>query len=298
MKKVFIAGGASYDSIIYLENFPGAEPRTIHHCKFNETVGSTGTGKALNLCRLGFDVVLHASIGKDLYGKKIKEALNQPHLSFIYNYDPAGTERHTNLMNSDGQRISIFTHNLTEYPRFSLRKLIPYIEKADYVIINLGNYTKKLLPVAHEMGKIIWTDLHDYNGVNPWYDEYIAYAQRILLSSDNLPNYRQWMQKMVDKGKDWIVTTHGSQGSTGLLNTGQWFEVKALKTLSLVDSNGAGDAYFSGFLYAFDRGYNLEKCMQAGTIAGAMCINSSRLYHPDLSEKRIEQYLKEAFTQG
>ena len=39
MKNIFIIGGASYNSVITLDEFPKAIPQTIHNCDFNETIG-------------------------------------------------------------------------------------------------------------------------------------------------------------------------------------------------------------------------------------------------------------------
>lgn len=295
MKKVFIAGGVSVDSIIYLPEFPKPVPQTIHQCLFNEAVGSTGSGKALNMCRLGFDVVLHAMIGDDSFGRFATEELKQKRLDFRYNFDPNGTERHTNIMNKNGERISIFTNNISADPKIDYQQFIPLIEEADYVIVNLSDYTKKILPMVKELGKPVWTDLHDYDGQNPWHADYVKYADYVLLSSDNMPDYKPFMKKMMDEGKELVVVTHGKQGSTGLGKNGQWFDIEINNSFQLVDSNGAGDAYFSGFLYGFNKDYSIEKCMQYGTLTGGLCINSDKLYHQELSEFRLMELFEQFY---
>jgi len=296
MKKVFIAGGVSIDSIIYLPEFPAPIPQTIHECRFSETIGSTGSGKALNLCRLGFDVHLHAMIGNDDFGRTAIEMLKHPNISFRYDISAGGTERHTNLMNAKGERISIFTQNIAENPEINYRQFIPFINDADYVVVNLSGYSKRILPMVKEMGKPVWTDLHDYDGLNPWHDDFVKHSDYIILSSDNMPDFRPFMNRMMDKGKELVVVTHGKKGSTGLGKDGKWLEVEALPGIELVDSNGAGDAYFSGFLYGHANGYKLLKSMQTGSIAGAMCINSPHLFHPDLSHAAIESLYRKHFS--
>lgn len=295
MNKVFIAGGVSIDSIIYLPEFPEPIPQTIHECRFNETIGSTGSGKALNLCRLGFDVNLHAMIGNDDFGRKAIEMLNHPDIRFIQDLSVTGTERHTNLMNAAGERISIFTQNIPENPEIDYRQFILLIADADIVVVNLSGYTKKILPMVKEQGKPVWTDLHDYDGRNPWHNDFVKYSDFILLSSDNMPDYRPFMMRMMNEGKELVVVTHGKKGSTGLSRDGKWIEVEAVPGVELVDSNGAGDAYFSGFLYGYSKGYNLKKCMQTGSIAGAMCVSSSHLFHPDVSPETLESLLGKHF---
>ena len=295
MQKIFIAGGVSIDSIIYLPEFPAPRPQTIHHCRFAETVGSTGSGKALNLCRLGFDVTLHAMIGDDSYGEKARKLLTHPDLTFLYDIDVSGTERHTNIMNAAGERISVFTNNVSENPGIDYSQFNRLIKESDHVVINLGSYTKKLLPVAKTEGKPVWTDLHDYDGRNPWYDDFVNSGDYIVLSSDNMPDYRRFMQKMIATGKKMVVTTHGRNGSTGLTKNNEWIEVRAVDLYKMADSNGAGDAYFSGLLYGFSKGYGIRKCMEMGSIAGAMCVGSYLLHHPDLSPGMLEKHHQSYF---
>jgi acarbose 7IV-phosphotransferase len=60
-----------------------------------------------------------------------------------------------------------------------------------------------------------------------------------------------------------------------------------------VDSNGAGDNYFSGFLYAWLQEKPLRDCMRYGTICGGLCITSSQLVAEELSGELLEeQYSK------
>ncbi|HPG32745.1 MAG TPA: carbohydrate kinase family protein [Lentimicrobium sp.] len=296
MKNVFVAGGVSIDSIIYLPEFPAPVPQTIHECRFNETIGSTGSGKALNLSRLGFDVYLHALLGDDSFGEKAIESLNKPNLHFQFDNFRGGTERHTNLMNAAGERISIFTNNIAEEPPLSYQQFHPFINAADFIVINLSGYTKKILPMVKASGKPVWTDLHDYDGKNPWHKDFVKYSDYVLMSSDNLPDYRPFMQKMIDEGKELVVVTHGKKGSTGLTKDGHWYEAEALTDFNLIDSNGAGDAYFSGFLYGFSNGYSMHKCMQMGSIAGALCVNSDQLFHPELSTSLLENLFNKHFS--
>lgn len=104
---VLVVGGCSYNSMIYLDEFP-QETETHRANYFQETVGSTGAGKTLNLGRLGMNVTFHAMIGQDRYGELIKETFTAEPVMFVYDVDSNGTERHVNLMNGDGERISIF----------------------------------------------------------------------------------------------------------------------------------------------------------------------------------------------
>lgn len=287
--KVFIAGGVSYNQVIHLDNFPNPIPQTIHECNYYEAIGSTGSGKALNMSKLGFNVVLHALIGDDELGKKAIGDLEQQNLSFFYDIDPIGTERHLNIMNSNGERISIFINPASDNPGIDYGQFEQHMLNADYVVINLSNYTKKMLFQAKKLNKPIWTDLHDYDGVSSWHQPYVDFADYVFLSDDNLPDYRCFMKKMIQQGKKLVVVTHGHKGSTTLNEQGEWFKTPAISKFNLIDSNGAGDAYFSGFLYGHAKGLPIADCMKYGSIAGALAVHSKQLYHPDLTIKKMEE---------
>ncbi|GAA4275842.1 carbohydrate kinase family protein [Aquimarina mytili] len=288
MKKVFNIGGVSYNSVIHLDQFPKPVPTTIHHCNFKETVGNTGAGKAVTLSKLDFDVTFHSMIGNDVYGEKIRTYLNKPNLKFIHDIDPQGTERHLNLMNSGGERISIFMNPITDEPNIDYNRFNKEIRKSDFVVVNISNYCRNILPLCKANKIEVWTDLHDYDGKSSYHQDFIDSSDYVFLSSDNLKDYKPFMEKMIDQGKKLVVCTHGKAGACALTKEG-WVEVEAITEYRIKDTNGAGDAFFSGFLYGFSKEYSIKKCMQFGTIAGGLCIQSELITNQDLSAELLEK---------
>ncbi len=72
MTRVFVAGGVTFNSLIYLDTLPDPQPDTVFSQRFNETVGGTAAGKAFNLNRLGLDTTLHGLVGDDAPGEMIR----------------------------------------------------------------------------------------------------------------------------------------------------------------------------------------------------------------------------------
>jgi acarbose 7IV-phosphotransferase len=288
LKKVFIAGGASFDSIIHLPSLPEPVPKTIHSCNFHETTGSTGTGKAINLSKLGLSTTLHALIGNDIYGEQIKLSMQQENLKFIYDVDPLGTERHVNLMDETGRRISIFVTNSSFDLELELTKFESLIKEHDLIILNILNYTRKLIPLCKQYQKPIWTDLHDYDGKNHYHQGYINAADYIFMSSDNLQDYRTVMEGIMKQGKRLIVCTHGKGGSTALTDSGEWIDVPIIDSYQMCDANGAGDSFSAGFIYGYAKDYPFKKCLQLATICAGLCITSSELSFEGLSPEVLE----------
>lgn len=295
MKRVFIIGGTTFDHIISLPEFPKPIPQTIHQANFYETAGSTGTGKALALTKLEVPNSFYSVLGNDTFGQKIIQFLDKNKVDFFYDFDDKGTERHINLMNENGERISIFVTQSSENLEFSADLINQNIQNSEVIVLNIISYCKNFVPLLRDANKPIFTDLHDYTDSNPYHEPFIEVSDYIFLSSDNLVDYKKTMQNLIQRGKEFVVCTHGKNGSTLLTKNGEWLEEPAIKIDEIVDSNGAGDNYFSGFLFGFLQGKSLQDCMKFGSICGAMCISSKELVSDSLSSENLIQLYSEYY---
>lgn len=281
--KVAIIGGTTFDHIIYLPELPLPVPQTIHQAPFREAVGSTGSGKALALTKLGVPNTLYSVVGDDSYGRQITEYLQAQGVTALLDIDPAGTERHINIMNAGGGRISIFVTQSSENIVHNLPAIREQLTQADVIVLNIIGYCRPLIPLVCEQNKPVWTDLHDYDGTNDYHEDFINAAQYIQLSSDNLPDYRATMQSLMMRGKELVICTHGKAGATLLTKQGEWYEQSALEGLFIEDSNGAGDSFFSGFLYGYLNGKSHQECLRYGAICGGYAVTSPSLVYETLS---------------
>ena len=295
MKRILIAGDVTFNSMIYLEQFPSPRPQTVFSRGFHETVGGTAAGKALNLHRLGFDVTLHGLIGDDPPGQMIRAYFAREKLRFLYDVDPEGTQRHVNLMEDGGGRISIYVAYATFDPAVDLDRLAALIPESDYVVINLSNYCRRIIPLAQHRGKPIWCDIHDYDGHNEYHRDFIHEADYLTMSSDALPDFKPFMESLIAAGKKLVVCTHGRGGSTALTSEREWIETPSLASYPQVDTNGAGDSFFAGVLYGHSQGYDTARCLRLGTLAAGLCITSRELAYPDLSVDLLEAEYRQQY---
>jgi acarbose 7IV-phosphotransferase len=288
ISSVLVVGGVSYDTVVDLEALPAPVPATVFSKGMRQTVGSTGAGKALNLCRLGFTTTLHSMIGADEAGEAVRAYFSQQPLLFIGAHDPRGTEQHINLMDRTGGRISIFTAYSTFEPLVDHGALGALIQQQDAVVLNIINYCRYLIPILRHYGKPIWCDLHDYDPGNSYYEGFAAAADYVFLSSEKVADYRVTMQQLMERGKRLVVCTHGTAGSTALTADGEWIDTPIIQRESFVDSNGAGDSFFAGFLYGYAQGYPIRHCLELATLNGGLCVTSPALFHPDLTPALLE----------
>lgn len=286
LPRVFVIGGTSVDEIIPLEKLPEPVPQTLFTVSYRK-VGSTGSGKALSFRLLGFPTVLHSVIGGDSEGDLIVSYFERFKLPFIYDIDTQGTERHTNLIDKDGERISIYTRSASPNPPINLKAIEDTLDNSDIIVLNIIHYTKTLISMLKKSKKPIWVDLHDYQLGNEYYDEFINAADVIFLSSDRLSDYERAMEEFIQMGKKLVVCTHGNLGSTALDNGHNWYKCPILP-YKFIDPNGAGDNFFAGFMYAYAQGHPTSICLRYGTIVAGLCISSKEIVNTELTPALVE----------
>ncbi|WP_400191914.1 carbohydrate kinase family protein [Hymenobacter sp. B81] len=288
MSHVLILGGTTFDHVVTLPHLPSPVPQTIHSAPFHEGTGSTGAGKALALTRLGLANTLYSALGDDAFGRHIVADLQAQGVDFRYHLDPAGTERHINLMDATGRRISLFVTQSSEELAFDLAAVTELVSRSRCVVLNIIPYCRQFIPLLQGYPYPVWTDLHDYDGQNPYHQSFIDAARYIHLSSDNLPDYRAVMQRLVAEGKQLVVCTHGAAGATLLTAAGQWLEQPAEPVPVVVDANGAGDSFFAGFLFGYLQNKPLPTCLRYGALCGAWSVGTRGLVGEGLTAAALE----------
>jgi len=100
----------------------------------------------------------------------------------------------------------------------------------------------------------------------------------LFVSDERLPDPEAFLRDQIDRGKRVVVCTRGADGAIGLESGGELVRVPADPVPRVVDTNGAGDAFFAGFLTAHLAGRALPDCLRNGAHVAAECVRS-----PDLA---------------
>lgn len=266
--------------MVYLERFPEPKPHTAFAQRQYETVGSSGAGKALNLASLGWDSTLWALLGADAAGDRVRQALGAAGVELRTVLDPAGTMQHVNLMDAAGDRISIFANPGTLDLAVDPEVVVELAAGKDLVALTIFEHCRPMLAPLREAGARLWIDVHDYDGANPYHRDFIAAASHLQLSTVALPDWRGFAQSRVDAGTSTVVCTHGARGASIATPDG-WVEVDPVPVAEVVDTNGAGDAFFAGFATSWLTDRDPERAGQAGALAAAAALAA-----PDLAPVR------------
>jgi len=290
---ILVLGGASLDTIVHLDELPQPVPQTLWPNRAYRNLGSTGAGKSLNLASLGHEVTFHTLLGADAEADQVRRSLARPGIHLLASVTEAPTEQHVNLMTPAGERLSVFIQPPAEPDVVDWEPVRQALAGTDVVVANILAYVKPSLPWLVESGVPVWTDLHDYDGENPYHQPFIDAASVVFLSSDNLRDYRRTMERLAHAGKELVVCTHGAKGATLLSGSGEWLEQPAITLGPVEDTNGAGDAFFSGFLHGHLQGGTPRACLRAAAICGGLCVTSRELVASRLDPAWLDDISKQ-----
>lgn len=269
---VLVLGGAGVDTIVHVPELP--VPLADSHLIRPGIVtraGQSGDFFALQTSALGLRTHHIDMLGDDPEGELVR-ALHRDHgIALTAVPQPLGTKRAVNLVGPDGSRVSLYDAtrgaDTDRLPEATVRQLAAVSRHAHVVITQPCAHA---LPVLREAGPTISTDLHDWDGSNPYHEPFAHQADLVFLSSAALTDPEGTMRRIADRGRARaVVATAGADGAY-LLADGDLTHLPAAPPPGpVVDSNGAGDAFAAAFLHAWLNAEPPHRCALHGTVAGA-----------------------------
>lgn len=274
---VFIAGPASWNSIVVLDRLPEPTPHIQFAEDSWETVGGTSAGKALSLAALGTPVTLYALVGDDEPGRRVRAALGAAGIEVRWG-SSAATERHLNLMTRAGERVSIYVSGVDEQSGAVPDDVLAAMADAEIIVLDLAAEPLRLLPLAKASGRPVWVDVHDYDGEAEFHRPFLDAADAVFCNADRLSDPVGFLRSRVSSGASFAVFTLGPEGAVAVDVDGETYRVDAVP-VDVVDTNGAGDAFFAGVLAARLAGAALPQALASGAASASTALGSKHL-HP------------------
>lgn len=240
-----VVGPVSWNTIVRVPRLPDPRPHTVFASASWATLGGTSAGKALHLADLGVGVTLATVLGSDAEAQLIRDALSHDRVRMVAEEVDGPSERHLNLM-AGADRLSIYL-SVPGQPVGPLpHEARAAIAGADHVVLDLSTRSGDAIALVRSGGATVWTDLHDYDGESAFHRPFRDAADVVFMSDDAVGDPRALMSRMMDEGKRLVVCTLGARGALALDHDG-WHRVDA-EPATVVDTNGAGDAFLAGFL--------------------------------------------------
>lgn len=274
--RVAVVGPASANEIIHLAALPAPESGTHFAERAWSTLGGTSAGKALNLAALGAEVTLLTVLGTDEVGARVRDSLSAAGVRVVARASRSGScERHVNLMTDAGERVSIYTHLPEPAEPWTRLEADEHLAGADVVVTDLSEHARPWVEWGRRAGVPVWADLHDYDGASAFHADFTR-ADHLQLSSVRMPDWREWATRVAAERGASVVVTHGAHGSSAVDADGRWTDVPG-EVVDVVDTNGAGDAFFAGFLVARLAGGDMATSLRAGAAQAVVCLGGPHL---------------------
>lgn len=260
---VLVVGGTGVDLIVSVPELPLPSADSIGVPPIRAYAGHTGTGVALGCHTLGLRTRLVDVIGDDPEGALVRERLAVLPTGFVL--DPAGTRRSVNLVDRTGRRLSLYDGRAGFRPDPSL-----WDHPARHVHVTIMEWAAAALADAVAAGRSTSTDLHDWDGRADYAKPFAYGADLVFVSAAALGDQVDVvLADILDRGRAQVaVAMDGARGSR-LALPGRPVVAVPPVPMPVVDSNGAGDAYVSAFLWTVLSGGSYPDAAAAGSIAGA-----------------------------
>ncbi|MCS0498859.1 carbohydrate kinase family protein [Protaetiibacter mangrovi] len=276
MTRIVVVGPASWNRMVVLDALPDPVPHMEFARDWFDALGGTSAGKSLHLHALGREVVLDALVGDDEAGGRIRAALARAGVA-VRTRPASRSEQHLNLMTPAGARLSLYL--ATPEP---LGRTPSPLDDADLAVLDLAPRAVDLLPEARERGVPVWTDLHDYDGESAFHRPFLESAEVVFMNADRTDDPWALLARCLAAGPRLAVCTLGAEGAIALDGDGVRWATPAVPA-DVVDTNGAGDAFFAGFLDAHLAGAGVGEALGAGARQAVLAL-ASRQLHPVLAD--------------
>jgi sugar/nucleoside kinase (ribokinase family) len=270
---VLVLGGVGVDTIVRVPELRIPAGDSIGVPPVRDCVAHSGNGVALGFHGLGLRTKFLDLLGEDALGALVLSRYADTGLDFSYLPAPEGTPRSVNLVDAAGRRFSFFDGRHPEGTELPAEFYLPFLARARHV--HIAGRALGAFAYARDLGVTTSTDVHAWDGSAAYAVEYAHAADLVFLSAAGAHGeggIERIMHAILERGRaSLVVATDSERGSLVLeRDTGRVrrFPI-AVPERPVVDSNGAGDAYSTGFMSRYLAGRPVAECALAGAVSGA-----------------------------
>lgn len=288
--------GNPYDKLNYNDSNPGYVKNTL---------GGVGRNIAENLARLDMDVQLVTVLGDDFYAEEIKQdcLANNIGLEYTKIFKDSRTSLYLCINDDEGEmRLALSDMDLYENITVEfLEERLEFINGSLACVIdtNIPKGSIKYLienvnvpifvdTVSVKKTEKIYDLLHNIYSLKP-----NIYEAEVLsgISIKDIDDVKKAANIITDSGVKRLFITMGKDGvyykdekSEGILPS---------LSLDIVNTTGAGDAFFSAIIWSYLNDYHALDSAKMGLAASYVCLQSEDTVSKEMSIDKIKSVIKD-----
>ena len=272
------------------------------------SVGGVGCNIARNLALLGARVRFLTALGGDLYAQGIAQMLEGLGIDLSLSLRLADEHTSTYLFIADERGdmsvavndMAIYRHQTPAY----FERMLPELNRCRAVLLDANLSEDALVFLAEHIHVPLFADavsaakaprlraiLGRLKAFKPNRIEAELLSGVRITDSDSA---REAAMRLLDTGLERVFITLGPDG---VFAAGRHSEC-LLPSLAprLKNATGAGDAFTAAIVWAWLRGFGLEKSCLAGSAAAAIAAEAEETVNPALNEQALQQRILEGRT--
>lgn len=295
--KIFCVGNSAYDITTPLDEFPRENTKYRVHEQIECGGGSAGNAAYL-LAKWGMDVSFVGVVGKDVYGKRIRDEFKAIGVNIDYLYlndDYKTISSHIIINKKNGSRtILSYQYNNNEMPDIDIRDEVDilFLDGHEYDMSKklIEQYPSAIVVIDAERDRKEVRELCKLSDYVVCSKEFMELVSGIPFESKN--SLEVSFRKLESLFNTHIIVTLEDAGCAYRNSLNQIEIIPSIK-VKAVDTTGAGDIFHGAFIYGIAKDWPMEKILKFANVAGAMSVTKMGGRNSIFPLKEIEEVYNE-----
>jgi acarbose 7IV-phosphotransferase len=290
---VLVIGGSGVDTIVRVDELRVPTGDYVPVPAIRDYVAHSGNGAALGFHALGLSTRFIDYLGDDEQGALIRARYAARGLDFRTLPAPAGTPRSVNLVDRQGRRFSFYDGRHPDDLRLPAGFYQPHVAQARHVHVSRSHFNQDIFPDLVAADVTVSTDLHAWDGQDASAHPYAFQSDFVFMSAATVREKApRVLEEVIERGRAIVaVATDGENGgfvaARGLPGVQRFRAAVPAPERPVVDSNGAGDAFATAFLFAWFQSADVERSVTAGALAGAFACGSPGTHEEMITARQL-----------
>lgn len=297
MSKILVSGLVNTETTVKIKEFP-IPYFPIDYPFFGVNTGVAGVAYNLSkaLKSLGDQVRLISMIGSDFGGEYVRKEIEAIGIDAA-NMQQQLRQTPNSVILYDGEGKRQIYCDLKDIQDMSFDFHREMYQDCDVIAACNTNFNRSLLNKARADGKLIATDVHVLSDIEDAYNrDFMEYADILFLSDEAIRMDAMEFLMEIEKRyeNEIIVLGQGSQGALMYVKKeGKFYDFPVVKTGKVINTVGAGDALFSGFIHYYVKGIPAAEALKKAEIFASYKIGFDGAASGFANEQKIEELAAE-----